>query len=318
MTVSIAIVGAGFMGSNHARVLAQLPGATLSAVVDRDAARARAVANEFGCRFATRLSELDGEVDAAIIATPTETHHDLAIEAMCRGLHVLVEKPLSNLVLDAEAMVAAADAASRLLAVGHIERYNPVCLDLPRFVSEVLFIQARRLSPHVDRVREGVVRDMMIHDVDIVLWLAGSAPDFVSAHSAVRRSDTEDLATATLVFGSGLVAQLTASRFGQDKVRQIDIFQRDSLVNVDLLRQDITIKRQASATILTSGTFRQKQASVMEIPYLEHRGEPLWLELRDFVGCVSRGEPPMVDGRAGLEALKTCERIAEAAQLNGC
>jgi len=314
MTVSVAVVGAGFMGTNHARVLTALPGAKLVAIVDRDPSRGRLVAAEFGCDYAASMEDVGGQVDAAIIATPTETHRSVGVQALARGWHVLVEKPFAPSVREAEELVAAANDARRILAVGHIERFNPACLDLPRFVTEPLFIQTRRLSPFSERVKEGVVRDMMIHDVDLVLWLAHSEPVRVAADVSTWRSDTEDLAIATVVFESGLVAHMTATRIGQDKVRQIDILQPDSLVNVDLLRQDITIRHQATAEYPETGARRLKEASVMEIPYLEHRGEPLWLELQDFVEAVGSGGRPLVDGRAGVAALDLCQRILDAAK----
>ncbi|MGA9161922.1 MAG: Gfo/Idh/MocA family oxidoreductase [Actinomycetota bacterium] len=314
MTVSVAVVGAGFMGANHARVLSTLPGTRLALVVDHDELRARNVASEFGCSYASAMELANERVDAAVIATPTETHRDVALKALALGWHVLVEKPFAPTVDEAKELVAAADDASRMLAVGHVERFNPACLDLPRFVAAPLFIQTRRLSPYTHRVREGVVRDMMIHDVDLVLWLAGSEPVRVGADASAWRGDTEDLATATIVFETGMVAHMTATRIGQDKVRQVDILQKDSLVNVDLLRQDITIRRQATAEYPSSGARRLKEASVIEIPYLEHRGEPLWLELQDFVQAVASGGRPLVDGHAGLAALALCERILEAAE----
>jgi UDP-N-acetylglucosamine 3-dehydrogenase len=314
MTVSVAVVGAGFMGTNHARVLSALQGARLAAIVDPDPARGRLVAAEFGCDYAASMEDVAVQVDAAIIATPTETHRSVCAQALARGWHILVEKPFAPSVREAEELVSAAKDARRTLAVGHIERFNPACLDLPSFVTEPLFIQTRRLSPFSERVKEGVVRDMMIHDVDLVLWLAHSEPIRVAADVSMWRSDTEDLAIATVVFESGLVAHMTATRIGQDKVRQIDVLQPNSLVNVDLLRQDITIRRQATAEYPETGARRLKEASVMEIPYLEHRGEPLWLELQDFVEAVDSGGRPLVDGRAGVAALDLCERILDAAK----
>ncbi len=314
MTVSVAVIGAGFMGTNHARVLSALQGARLAAIVDPDPARGRLVAAEFGCDYAASMEDIAVQVDAAIIATPTETHRSVGAQALARGWHILVEKPFAPSVREAEELVSAAKDARRTLAVGHIERFNPACLDLPSFVTEPLFIQTRRLSPFSERVKEGVVRDMMIHDVDLVLWLAHSEPIRVAADVSLWRSDTEDLAIATVVFESGLVAHMTATRIGQDKVRQIDILQPNSLVNVDLLRQDITIRRQATAEYPETGARRLKEASVMEIPYLEHRGEPLWLELQDFVEAVGSGGRPLVDGRAGVAALDLCERILDAAK----
>ena len=314
MTVSIVVVGAGFMGTNHARVLSSLPGARLAAIVDSDAANASTVAAEFGCAHASSIDAVDGPVDAAIIATPTATHRSMAVQAMARGWHILVEKPFAPSVREAEEIVQAADEAGRTLAVGHIERFNPASLDLPRFVTAPLFIQTRRLSPDSERVNEGVVLDMMIHDVDLVLWLARSEPIRVTADVSASCSDSEELAVATVVFRSGLIAHMTATRIGQDKVRQVDILQPDSLVNVDLLRQDITIRRQATAEYLGTDARRLKEASVMEIPYLEHRGEPLWLELQDFVAAVASGGTPLVDGRAGMAALDLCHRILDAAK----
>jgi predicted dehydrogenase len=314
MTVSVAVVGAGFMGTNHARVLSALQGARLAAIVDPDPARGRLVAAEFGCDYAASMEDIAVQVDAAIIATPTETHRSVGAQALARGWHILVEKPFAPSVREAEELVSAARDARRTLAVGHIERFNPACLDLPSFVTEPLFIQTRRLSPFSERVKEGVVRDMMIHDVDLVLWLAHSEPIRVAADVSMWRSDTEDLAIATVVFESGLLAHMTATRIGQDKVRQIDVLQPNSLVNVDLLRQDITIRRQATAEYPETGARRLKEASVMEIPYLEHRGEPLWLELQDFVEAVDSGGRPLVDGRAGVAALDLCERILDAAK----
>jgi predicted dehydrogenase len=314
MTVSVAVVGTGFMGTNHARVLSALPGATLAAIVDRDQSRGRLVAGEFGCDYAASMKDVAVQVDAAVIATPTESHRAVGVQAMARGWHVLVEKPFAPSVREAEELVAAANDTRRILAVGHIERFNPACLDLPRFVTEPQFIQTRRLSPFSERVKEGVVRDMMIHDVDLVLWLAHSEPVRVAADVSTWRSETEDLAVATIVFESGLVAHMTATRIGQGKVRQIDILQPDSLVNVDLLRQDITIRHQSKAEYPEAGARRIKEASVMEIPYLEHRGEPLWLELQDFVEAVGSGGRPLVDGRAGVAALDLCQRILDAAK----
>jgi predicted dehydrogenase len=314
VTVSVAVVGAGVMGSNHARVLSALPGARLAAIIDPDPERGRLVAAEFDREYAASIVDVRDEVDAAIVATPTETHRAVAMQALSRGWHVLVEKPIAYSVPEAEEIVAAAADAGRILAVGHIERFNPACLDLPRFVTEPLFIQTRRLSPYAERVRDGVVRDMMIHDIDLVLSLARSEAIRVTADISTLRSDTEDLATATVVFATGLVAQLTATRIGQDKVRQVDILQPNSLVNVDLLRQDLTIRHQATAEYPRSGAPRLKEASIMEIPYLEHRGEPLWLELQDFVTAVGTGGRPLVDGAAGVAALALCERILVAAR----
>ena len=313
MSIRIALVGAGSMGANHVRLLSQMDGVRLVGVVDVDLPRAERLAEGHGCLSASRLEELGEPLDAVVIATPPETHLEMGLAAIELGMHLLVEKPLAVTSSDAEELRSAAERAGRVLAVGHVERFNPVCLDLPRFLSSPSFVQARRLSPYTENVREGVVRDMMIHDLDLVLWIAGSLPTEVRAVSARTRSETEDLAVATLTFPSGVIAQLTATRIGQDKVRRLDVLQDDCVLDLDLLRQDLTIRRQASVEYPEGGARRLRESSVIEIPYLEHRGEPLDLELRDFVRAVAEGRPPLVDGRAGVAAVRACEMVLSAA-----
>lgn len=314
MIVEVAVVGTGMMGTNHARVLSLLPNARLSSIVDEDADRARAVAAQYGCSWTTELEDLAGKVDAVVLAVPTEEHHRLALRLLSMDLHLLVEKPLASTVEQAAEIVDLAESRGLVLGVGHIERFNPACLDLHRYVDRLHFVQTRRFSPYTPRIGEGVVRDMMIHDVDIVLFLAGAEPIDVTAQTIRTKSETEDMATATVRFASGLVAQMTASRVAQHKVRQLDLIQEDSLVNVDLLRQDITIHRKASVEFFDDGRRRLRESSMVEIPYLSRNGEPLWIELDEFCDAVGTGRTPRVDGEAGLAALRLCERIVEASQ----
>ncbi len=314
MIVETAVVGCGAMGANHARILSMLPGARLALVVDCDPDRAKHLAAGHGCAWSTDLSDVAGAADAAVLAVPTEAHLGLGVALLEMGVHLLVEKPVAATVPEADDLIAAADRAGKLLGVGHVERFNPVCLDLPLFVDKPLFIQTQRLSPYTARISEGVIRDLMIHDVDLVLSLAGSEPVAVHAEATNVRSDSEDVATATIRFASGLVAQLTVSRIAQHKVRRLDVVQEDSVVEVDLLRQDITVRRQASVEYFDDGARQLRETSIVEVPYLSHRGEPLWLELERFVAAVSGQGELVVDGRAGRAALELCDRILAAAK----
>ena len=214
MTVKVAVVGAGVMGVNHARILSLAPGAHLSLVVDRDADRAKSLGARFGCPWTTDLANLDQIAEAVIIAVPTGVHAEVAHLALDMGLDLLIEKPLAGTSLEAAEIVVRAEKEGRILAVGHVERFNPACLDLTRFIRRPIFFSARRTSPHTLRIEEGVVTDLMIHDIDILLALVpGAVPVRVRSELAVVRSATEDIAAATVLFDTGLVAQLHASQW---------------------------------------------------------------------------------------------------------
>ena len=316
MIVEVAVIGTGVMGRNHARILSTLPGVHLAAIVDADPERARSLAVEYGCSWGTDLGDVAQRVDAVVLAVPTHLHHELAMRAIEYSLHVLVEKPIAETIEQAREIVEAAADRNRILAVGHVERFNPACSDLKQYVSQPRFLQLHRLSPYAGRIQEGVIRDLMIHDVDLLLWLADAEPVDVTARSIAPRSETEDLAVATITFDNGVIAQLTAARIAQRKVRTIDIIEDESLVHVDLLQQSINIFRQTKVEHVVEGTVRLRQSSVSEVPFLSRRGEPLALELDDFVNAVATGGTPFVTGAQGLAALELSERILAASNAS--
>jgi predicted dehydrogenase len=237
----VAVVGAGIMGTNHARVARLLRNAQLVAVVDRDTQRAEAAAAATGARVAADISDVIGDIDAAIVVVPTVFHHDVACELAARGIHILVEKPLAETVDRAEAINAAASSSGVVLAVGHVERFNAAVAELPRLLDNPIHIEVSRIGAYSARIGDGVVFDLMIHDLDIVLSLVGpdAAVEHVSGISQIVHGATEDLACATIRFSNGITATLNTSRLGQQKVRKIEVTQRDSVLTADLLRQDI-------------------------------------------------------------------------------
>ena len=310
--VRMAVIGAGIMGANHARVVKQLQTATLTAVVDQDLERAKRAAGSES-RGVEDLEEVLSDIDAAVVAVPTKLHHQISLELIRAGKHVLIEKPMAATEEQAEEIKKEADLKGVVLAVGHIERFNPAVIELSKWVEDPVHIRIERINPFSPRILDGVVADLMIHDLDIVLSLANAAEVVYAGgigHHVV--SDTEDLASATLRFDSGLTANLTTSRLGQQKIRTIEVTQKESVVVADLLRQDITVNRMTRSEYLSEEGSRYRQSSVVEIPFLETRGEPLVLELSHFVQCVQRGETPLVDGEAGLRALNLANRVSES------
>jgi predicted dehydrogenase len=311
----LAVVGAGIMGANHARVARHLPGIELVAVVDPDLERARAACGVTAAVPVATVAELgDIQVDAAVVAVPTAWHVPAATELAARGVHLLVEKPLAPSVADAESIIAAAEAAGVVLAVGHIERFNAAVAELPQLLDEPIHIEASRIGAYSARVADGVIFDLMIHDLDIVLSFFDDDVEAIDISGVSRavRSSTEDVATATIRFSNGVTAAFNTSRLGQQKVRTVEITQLESTVIADLVRRDVTIHRMSRQEYLSDEGTRYRQSSVVEIPFLETAGEPLQLELAHFADCIRTGRPPRVGGRAGLRALALAAAVSSA------
>jgi predicted dehydrogenase len=307
--VRLAVVGAGSMGSSHARVAAGAVGIELVAVHDVDRERAQKLASQFGALAVDSVAELCGLVDAAVVATPTPVHAPVAHELMGGGVDVLVEKPLAADVETAQRLVDAADAAHRVLMVGHVERFNPAILELDSLLEDVVHVEARRISVYSPRIRDDVVTDLMIHDLDLVAMIAGGSPVDVVAVMQAPRSASADLASALVRFDTGVTATLTASRVGQHKIRHIDITQKTNYLVIDLLRQDVTVHRVDEAEYRSDGGRRFRQVGVVEVPFLQQRGEPLALELAHFAECVRTRGSPRVTGADGVRSVDLVRRV---------
>jgi predicted dehydrogenase len=310
--LEVAVIGAGVMGTNHVRILRQLPEVRISHVVDPDVDRARVLAASVGAMAITDIGDVIGAADAAVVAVSTPAHADVAVALLTGGAHVLVEKPLASTAAEAQRIVDAAGEHDRVLLVGHIERFNPAVLELDNLVRDVVHIEIARISPYSERLRDGVVVDLMTHDLDLACAIADAPVTHVSAVAQRTRSATEDLVSALLRFENGITAALTASRIGQNKIRTLSLTQRDNYIYVDLLRQDVTVTRVEHAEFLSDEGMRYRQAGVVEVPFLEYRGEPLFIELQHFVGCARGGAQPRVSGDDGVRALRLAERVLAA------
>lgn len=301
----VGLVGAGTMGSLHARVLSQSALTDLAWIADPSEANGSAAARRFDTRWIERMDV--GTVDAIVIASSTETHPDLALEVLDAGLPLLVEKPLADSLEDSLRIADAAAAADVPLMCGLLERFNPAIRTAMEFLDAPVAASSIRHSPYVARIRTGVASDLLIHDLDAMLRIFGSADT-----AAVRGlfgfihpdSDpgSEDIAEAILTFPSGAIATSSASRIAQRKVRTLTIQEADREISIDLLRQDITIYRHVDHAAADDATgLGYRQQTVIEIPMIKFQAEPLAAQLESFVDLVA-GNRDLAAERDGLLA----------------
>lgn len=297
------VAGAGSMGRNHARIYSLLEGVDLTAVYDADRARAEAVVAEFGGMAVDTLEDLAAHCDLASVAVPTVAHREVGCFLLEKGVHVLIEKPIASTVEDAQALVDASRKWERLLAVGHVERFNPVLKQLEGRLTKPRFIEAHRLSPFPNRSMDiGVILDLMIHDLEVILHLVKSPVVGIDAVGVSVLTSTEDIANARLRFENGCVANVTASRISPERMRKIRVFQEDCYLSLDYQQQE-------------GQMYAKVDTGISKFDVEIEKGEPLMGELRSFVDAVARGEKPAVTGQQGLAALELALKVTELARL---
>jgi predicted dehydrogenase len=305
----LAVIGVGHLGRHHARILSTMEGVTLSAVVDTLPERGAEIASVSNTRALTDYRDLIGEVDAVVVAVPTELHAEVAVPFLDKGTPVLVEKPMSRSLADADRMLAAARASGAMIAVGHTERHNPAVAVALRLVSAPRFIEVHRLSAFPDRSLDiDVVFDLMIHDLDVILAIVKSEVTSIEAVGVPVLTPKYDIANVRLRFASGCIANITASRISKDRVRKIRFFQPDAYLSVDYASQEVEgwrLVRKEPRPDIQGGA----------IPV--ERDEPLRRELADFVKAVRDRSAPLVDGEAGKRALVLAAEIADKMESVG-
>jgi predicted dehydrogenase len=303
--LKVGVIGVGNLGQHHARVYSQLPGVRLMGVADSDPARAKEVARKVGCDFFENAEALLPLVKAVSVVVPTAGHFSLAERCIKSGVAVLLEKPMTETLQQADALIAMARERSVVLQVGHIERFNPAIRAIGELKSKPLFIEAHRLGPYSPRgVDTGVVLELMIHDLDIVLDLVGEPVESVEAIGVPVLSRTEDIANVRLRFKGGCVANLTASRVTTEKQRKIRIFTRDAYLSVDYLAKQVKVYRlKEGADPSQAGSLIGLSRMVVIDRLAIEDQEQLKLELASFVEAVQEGKQPVVSGEAGRDAL---------------
>jgi predicted dehydrogenase len=296
----IAVIGAGSFGSNHVRVLRQMPHIELVGVFDQDRDRARKVAQEHGSAAIELLDSPRAKFDAAVIATPTMSHALVASELLEAGIDVLVEKPIADTSVAGERLTKLAQQRGRILQVGHLERFNPAVAALEQAVTVPLFFEVHRMSVFTPRSLDvDVVLDLMIHDLDIVLSLTKTLPEEIRAAGISVLSTKVDIANVRLSFASGCVANLTASRVSTERVRKLRMFQPSEYISIDYHRQD-------ASRVAVNGA---GQIAFDQLPVTP--GEPLRLELDAFVTALQQRSKPRVDGEQATRALRLAEGILD-------
>ena len=316
--LTVGVIGTGHLGSLHAKLWREVETATLAGVVDADAARAEQVARETKTRAYPSAGALLADVDAVSIVTPTSTHADVALEAIAAGKHVFIEKPITRTAGEAEAVIAAARAKGVKLQVGHIERFNPAILALDRLRLAPMFVESHRLAQFNPRANDvSVVLDLMIHDIDIIVSLVGSPVEKVEANGVAVVSENLDIANARLQFANGCVANVTASRISQKKMRKMRLFQRDAYISVDFLKGESELFRLADSGEAREGgtkklgeieTGSRKRTILYQKPKVR-KVNPLRYELERFVDAIVNDTEPPVTGEDGLRALNVAHRI---------
>ena len=310
--VRVGVIGAGSLGFHHARLLRGVPGVAFHGIYEANAERAGVVSRELEIQAHPTLDALLAEVDAVSIVVPTPLHHQVAMAALAQGKHLLIEKPITVTLAEADELLDLADRQGVVVQIGHIERFNRAVRAALPYVDHPLFIDSDRLAPFNPRGSDvAVVLDLMIHDIDLVLTLTGSPVTEVSAAGLPVLTPSIDIADARLRFASGAVATITSSRVSKDRMRKLRIFQRNGYLSLDLaagtgemyrLRGDVdlaTLARQAQPL----------EAFVERVPLEAPEGEPLKLELESFAAAL-RGEAPVsVTGRAGRDALAVALQI---------
>jgi predicted dehydrogenase len=295
--INVALVGAGTMGSYHARVVSTSGRATLARVVDGYRPNGESVAERFGGEWAPTLDDLSG-IDAVIIAASTEAHYDLAKQVLNAGVPLLVEKPVVNDYAKSKEIVDLSASAGVPILCGLLERFNPAVMAARRLIDAPVHVTAIRHSPYAPRIKTGVAWDLLIHDVDLAIGLIGSQPVVTTGtvgHFDPRSVEgAEDVASATLTFDDGQVAQLSASRIGQRKDRTVTVYELDRLIEIDLLRRDVTVYRHISLEAGDADGHGFRQQTSIEIPEITNAREPLASQFDHFVD--------LVEGRADADA----------------
>ncbi len=310
-SISTAVIGAGYLGKFHAEKFANLAESDLVAVVDIDIDRARQVAETCGAKALSDYRDIVGNVEAVSVVVPTALHHQVAADFLQHDTHVLVEKPITVTVDQAQALIALARERNRVLQVGHLERFNSAILALRGTLSKPRFIESHRLAPFKQRGTDvNVVLDLMIHDIDIIQSLVRAPLTQIDANGVSVLTREPDIANAHLRFENGCVANVTASRVSMKSERKIRLFQHDAYISIDLMNRDLKIYRRSD-----NGVDEGMERIQVEERSFES-GDALRMEIKAFLDAIIHDKPPAVSGEDGLNALKTAIDITKMMESN--
>ncbi|HHT9127645.1 MAG TPA: Gfo/Idh/MocA family protein [Candidatus Wujingus californicus] len=328
--LKVAVVGVGHLGKEHARVYAEMPGVELFGVVDIQRKQAEKVAQQYNTGYFLNYKDITDKVQAVSIAVPTKSHYAIAKDFLQHGVHVMIEKPMTGTVLEARELIDISKSKGLVLQAGYIERFNPAIAAIKRLSVNPKFIECHRLSPFTFRSADiGVVLDLMIHDIDILLYITNSKVKKFDAVGVNVISDKEDIANVRVQFQNGCVANVTASRVSITPMRKIRLFSEDSYISIDYQKKDALIYKKSPELTLKSLNISDTNVSTIadlksyvfgDLLKIEHIKmddyEPLKKELESFVDCIVSHKEPVVSGEEGLRAIEVANDILREIEKN--
>ena len=317
MKTKIGIVGVGHLGALHAKMYSQIIDCDFVGVFDVNAEKSKKIADEFNVKSFASIEELFLNIDALSISTITSEHFKIAKLALNANKHVLIEKPITQTVEEGNELIKIATEKKLIIQVGHIERFNPAIMSLEKYKINPLFIESHRLAQFNPRGTDvAVVHDLMIHDIDLILSLVKSPVTKIDANGIAVVSDSIDIANARLQFANGCVANITASRISQNKMRKMRLFQNNAYISLDFQQNlaevfrlvDENVKSTLMLGQIESG--KNKKNIIYEQPEIKEHNA-LKIELESFINCIKTNSTPIVSGQDGVEALKVAQQILE-------
>jgi predicted dehydrogenase len=302
VAIKIGVIGVGYLGQHHARIYSELENVELTAV-DIVEEKAHEVAEHYGCESCCDYKQILNKVDALSIVTPTATHYSIALDCLKAGKDILIEKPITENIEEADQLINEAEKRGCVLQIGHLERYNPAVLAASEIINDPLFIESERLAPFLGKGGRGtdidVTLDLMIHDVDIILSLVTHPVNEIRAVGAEILTDKIDVAKAWLRFDNGCAALATVSRLSPEKQRRLKVFQKDSYLLIDYVNSEI------------KQYFRNEEGTISYHAIKPENKEPLKEELKDFIRCIETRTRPKVSGIEGRNALQVVLEISD-------
>lgn len=310
--LKVGLVGAGVQGQRHARILSELSSAEFVGVADLDEKRAKETAAAYGTEYYTDASKLIGKADAVSIVVPSIFHRKSAVPFLEKGVHCLIEKPITVDLKEADDIISAAKKGKAKVMVGHVERFNPAVRELRKILEgeKIIQIEARRYGPFMGRATDaGVILDLMIHDIDVIRYITGSEPNEIYSMGGKIKTDKEDFATSVMRLRNGTVAFLSTSRVTQKKVRDLYIMCEDMFIEADYLEQSVNIYRRSMPSFaVKGGEAVYKQENVIEKVDV-FKQEPLKNEIQCFVDCILNGKEPEINAEEGKKNLEIALKI---------
>ncbi len=328
--LKIAVIGVGHIGKEHARIYNDMPEVNLTGIVDINKKQGEKIAQQYNTKHYSSYKDIPHKVDAVSVVVPTKSHYEITSELLKDGIHVLVEKPMTGTISEAEDLIRLSKKNNNILQAGYIERFNPAIQAIQELNVSLKFIECHRLSPFTFRSADiGVVLDLMIHDIDIILYLSKSKVKKIDAVGVNVISNKEDIANARIQFEIGCVANVTASRVSFEPMRKIRLFSEDSYISLDYQKQEAIIYKKSPKLTLKSIDIEDTDASTIkdlrnyvfgDLLKIERikmdNQEPLKKELESFIDCIKNGKQPAVSGEEGIKAIRAATIIKEEINKN--